>query len=273
MITTGVVPEVEHPVALIGIAEKGYLSLELIVQGQGGHSAAPPGFTTAERLSRAVTALEENPFPVNMEYARWTLENVGPFIPFSRKLVMANLWVFQPLIQYIYRDIPEFNATIRTTTAPTMLSGGIRENVLPRQSKAVINFQIMPGESMDSVTERVRKVINDPEVEVRKRGAGSNPALVSDSKSDSYNTLATTIRQTHAEMNIIITPYLTIGTTTARHYAGIADNVYLYLNYQLQPGDLERIHGINERISVAEYTNMIEFYYQLIRNSDEMGVQ
>lgn len=267
MITRGIIPGVDEPVALIGTAEKGYVNLELTVQGQGGHSSMPPQWTAAGRLSRAITALEQNKFPPDMTYAKQLLNNVGPFMPFSEKMAIANLWLFTPVVQSIYSREPQLNAAIRTTTAPTMLSGSIRDNVLPRQAIGVVNFRILPGETIVGVTERVRTVIDDPNVQVQPLEGGSNPSPVSDPISESFQLVEQTIRQTRLETDMIVTPYLVLGATDSRHYRNLSDNVFRYLNYTLTPDDLDRMHGDNERVAIEEYARMIAFYYQLIQNS------
>jgi carboxypeptidase PM20D1 len=269
LITQGSIPGVDEPVAVIGTAEKGYVSLELTVQGQGGHSSMPPQWTAVGRLSRAITALEENKFPSDMTYARQLLKNVGPYMPFSEKMAIANLWLFAPVVQSIYSREPQLNATIRTTTAPTMLTGSLRDNVLPKQATGVVNFRVLPGETIVGVTERVRAVIDDPRVQVQPLNDGTNPSPVSNPDSESFRLIEQTIRQTRPEHNLIVSPYLVLGATDSRHYRNLSEHIYRYLNYKLTPGDLDRMHGDNERISIDEYSQMITFYYQLIQNSQD----
>ncbi len=270
LITHKVIPGVDKPVALIGTAEKGYVSLELTVQGQGGHSSMPPRWTAAGKLSRAVARLEEEPLTADMTYAREMLENVGPYMPFSERVAVANLWLFGPVVKSMYSNDPQLNATIRTTTAPTMLSGSIRENVLPKQAKGVVNFRILPGETIVGVAERVRGIIDDPRVQVQPLDNASSPVAPSDPTSASYQLIESTIRQSRPESEIIVTPYLVLGATDSRHYKSLSDQIFRYLNYRLNSEDLNRIHGDNERISIDNYLHMIIFYYQLIQNSQEI---
>ncbi len=269
-IVQGIIPGVSNPVALVGIAEKGYVSLELAVEGEGGHSSMPPRHTAVGILCKAITRLEEHPFPANMTYIAQLLEYVGPKMPFIQKIIFANLWLFSPLAERTLSKVPAANAQIRTTTAATMFSGSTKENVLPQKATAVVNFRIMPGESITSVVNYVKKTIDDPLVRVRPLDFRSEPSSGSDIHSKSSEVLRNTIHQVAVDKELMVAPCLTIGSTDSRYFTGLSDNVYRFFFNIIGPDDIKRIHGTNERISVENYFWLIKFYYQLIRNSNEM---
>lgn len=75
---------------------------------------------------------------------------------------------------------PQRAAMLRTTTAATMFDAGVKDNVLPISATAVVNFRILPGETVQSVTERVREVIDDDRVEIRDVSSSRDPSPVSD---------------------------------------------------------------------------------------------
>jgi carboxypeptidase PM20D1 len=58
-----------------------------------------------------------------------------------------------------------------------------------------------------------------------------------------------------------------IGGTDSRHFDGIAENVYKFSPMRARPEDLKRFHGTNERISIANYVELIQFYHQMIGNA------
>ncbi len=265
-----IIPGVSSPVALVGIAEKGYVSLELTVKGEGGHSSMPPKHTSVGTLCRAITRLEDSPFPANMAHIAQLFKSVSSKIPFVKKIIFANLWLFSPLVEKVLSKVPETNAVIRTTKAATMFSGGTKENVLPQKATAVVNFRIMPGESIDSVVNYVKKTIDDPHVQVRSTDFSSKPSPVSDIHSKSYTMLRDTIHQIAADKELIVVPYLIPAATDSRYFTGMSDNVYRFVFSKLSHDDLKRIHGTNERISVKDYFQVVTFYYQLLRNSNEM---
>lgn len=263
-ITDGIVPGVARPVALIGIAEKGYLSLEFVAKGQGGHASMPPRMTAAGRIARAMSRLEAEPFPMRIDGAtRLFMEWMAPEMGFTEALAFRNQWLLSPLIKSIYGKKGSTAALLRTTTAVTMLSGSPKENVLPQEARAVVNFRILPGETRDSVEARVRSVIADPAVEIVRRPMGGEPSPLSDPEKPGFRLLQRSLAQVAPE--VIVTPYLTVGATDARAYVGLSDQVFRFGAIRLKPEDLDRLHGVDERIAIADYARQIRLYAQLIR--------
>jgi carboxypeptidase PM20D1 len=270
VVLEGIIPRVSSAIAMIGVAEKGYVSVELTVRSEGGHSSMPPKHTAVGILSKAITRLEDNPFPGNMTYAAQLFDYIGPEMPFLPRMMFANLWLTRPLMEGLLSRSPEMNAMIRTTTAATMFNAGVKENVLPIKARAVVNFRILPGETAESVVERVVKIIDDPEVQVKTLTFGSNPSPVSDIHSTSYEALRKSIYQVSADEDLIVAPYLVVGATDSRYFTGLSDNVYRFLLNKIGPADLKRVHGTNERISVDNYAQVVRMYVQLLRNSEEL---
>jgi carboxypeptidase PM20D1 len=265
-ITKGILPGVSSPVAMVGIAEKGYVSLALTVESSGGHSSMPPRHTAVGILSSAIHKLERNPFPAKIQGpTRALLETVGPNLAFGQRLVMANLWLFDSLVKRRLSASPLSDALIRTTTAATMFEGSVKENLLPAKARAVVNFRILPGESSRSVIHHVRNAIDDPRIRIAPLDLSIEPSPVSDINSSGYSNLQRTIRQTFPDA--IVAPWLLVAATDSRHYAGLSDNVYRFAPLQLTRQDVPRLHGTDERIPVADYKHCVKFYIQLIRNS------
>jgi carboxypeptidase PM20D1 len=101
------------------------------------------------------------------------LNTIAPAEPFGPRLVLANLWLFRPPVVRQLLGDPKMATLVRTTTAPTIFKAGNTENVLPSEAKAVVNFQILPGDTVDGVLERVKAVIADPTVGVRLLPTGA----------------------------------------------------------------------------------------------------
>ena len=259
-------PGLEAPLAVIGVAEKGYASLELTVTDAGGHSSQPPPQTAIGVLSAAVARLERHPFPARLDGPTSELfDHVGPEMAWPWRIVFGNRWLFGPLIKSRLSRVPATNAAIRTTTAATMIRGGVKNNVLPTSARAVVNFRLLPGESLQGVSQHVRETVADPRVDVRVLPLSlSEPSPVSSTSSAGYRTLARTIRQVVPEA--VVAPYVVIGATDARHYAALSGDVYRFAALDLSPDDRSRIHGPNERIAVDGYARIVAFYYQLLRN-------
>lgn len=262
----GVIPGIDSQVALVGVAEKGYVSLKLTARATGGHSSMPPRHTAVGVISRAITALEDNPFPANMEYSSTLFANIGPKMEGLNKWVFANMWLTQPLVEMILSGANTTNATIRTTTAATMISGSDKDNVLPDVASAVVNFRIMPGETIASVIAYVTKTIDDHRVEISRIDEGVNPSPVSPSNNHSFALLAQTIHQIANDPELVVSPYLVVGGTDAKHYSQLSHNIYRFAFNRFTPESLGQMHGINEQITVDDYLDMVTFYHQLILN-------
>ncbi len=164
----GGIPGIEEPVACIGIAEKGYLSIELTARVTGGHSSSPPKHTAIGILSAAIEKLENNQMKPSLRGpVKEFIEHIGPEMPFGYRLLLANLWLLQPVLNSTFPSNPALNASIRTTTAVTIVQGGVKENVLPSSAVAIVNFRLLPGNTIADVVEHVRRETADPHIEVR----------------------------------------------------------------------------------------------------------
>jgi carboxypeptidase PM20D1 len=255
------------PVALIGVAEKGYVTLQLKVDAEGGHSSMPPRETAIGILSTAITRLEAHPFPPRLTPAvQGMFEQMAPAMSGSARLAMANLWLFKPLVIRRLLGTPQTASMLRTTTAPTVFHAGVKDNVLPQSATASVNFRLLTGDTRVSVLEAVRRTVADDRVEVTEQ-LGMDPSPVSQTSGPAFDMLAATIRQSAAGRYPVV-PFLVMGGTDAKYYAAISDRVYRFMPWRLGQGDFERVHGTDERLAVAAFADGIRFYARLIRNSD-----
>jgi carboxypeptidase PM20D1 len=270
IVAMGIVPGVTNPVSLIGIAEKGYVTLVLTVEHAGGHSAMPPPQSAVGILSTAIHNLQDNPFPANMESPGMQMfDYVGPEMPFGMKLLFANRWLFSPLIKSELEKTKSMNAIIRTTIAPTIFNAGTKENVLPQKATAMVNFRLLPGDSVEYAVKHVKESIDDPRImiTISEIHQPLEASPVSDINQESYRILQQSIRQVFPQS--IAAPFLVVAGTDTRHYKNISGNIYRFLPVRITSEDLERFHGTNERLGVNNLEEMVKFYIQLIRNSNK----
>jgi carboxypeptidase PM20D1 len=267
VIGDGILPGVSAPVALIGIAEKGFASIELSTRAPGGHSSLPPRQSTVGILGAAIAKLEQDPMPARLEGpTRQLFDRIGPQFPVAQRAVFANLWLTRLLVMRKLESNPATNAMLRTTTAATIFQAGTKDNVLASQARAVVNFRISPGDSVAGVVAHARRVIDDPRVEVRIVGGfRAEPSAVSSIESDSFRKLEWAIRSVSPDA--IVAPYLVVVATDSRYFSGLSANILRILPLHLAARDIERIHGTDERISIRNYEQAIRIYRQLILNT------
>lgn len=265
-ITNGIIKEVRSNVALIGIAEKGKATVDLSVDIEGGHASMPPKQTSIGILSEAITKLEAHPFEARFDGGTKALfEYIAPEMNFTSKMVFANSWLFNPLIKKILSGKNTTNSGIRTTTAVTIFRGGEKDNVLPTHASAVINFRILPGETAEDVLNHVKEVISDERVKVTLREGYDNPSMVSDAGAKSFKLVSKTIKEIFPD--VVVAPYLVVGATDARHYQKVSKNIYRFIPLVLTDEDLKGMHGLNEKINIENYKNIIRFYQRIIESS------
>ncbi len=266
-IVTGAMPGIDAPVATVGVAEKGYMTVKLTVKVDGGHSSQPPRETAIGIMSTAIARLQTHQLPGGIEgLSADMLAHIGPEMPFGLRVAVGNLWLFSPLIERQFSASPVMNAFLRTTTAPTIIQGGTKENVLPPEVNAIINFRILPGDTTEDVVNHIAAVVADDRVAIDPfMTQAQNPSKVSPSDGPVFGLIERTIRE--VAPGTIVTPYLVIGATDARKFEVICDNVYRFLPMQIHSDDLKRMHGTNERIAVESYGTMLQFYHRLLENA------
>jgi carboxypeptidase PM20D1 len=264
VVTRGILPGVAEDVALIGIAEKGSLSTELFTRAEGGHSSMPPPQTAVGLIAEGVHALEQHPLPARLEGPVSELfEHLAPELPFPRRLVFANLWLFRPLVLTQLTRAPASNALVRTTTAATCIHGGVKNNVLPSEARAVVNFRLRPGDSVEEVLAHVRATVDDERVEVRALPGHREASPTAPTDTEAYRALERTIRRLFP--SAIVAPTLVVGGTDSRYYSALSPNVYRFSPMVVTREDLERFHGTDERLSVEAWSGMVRFYRELLR--------
>ena len=266
-ISDGLLPGL-GPVALIGVAEKGSVSLELIAEAPGGHSSIPPRQSAVGIVAEAVRALETKRPPARMvEATRATLEALAPELPFLPRLVLANADVLERLLLRALATRPALDAAIRTTTAATVIHGGTKSNVLPKRASAVVNFRILPGESVDDVVAHARATITDQRVgiEIEPGTSAREPSAASPTDGPAFTLLEGTIAARFP--GVVIAPFLVPGRTDARHFEAISEDVYRFLPTRLDADARITLHGTDERVGIEQLAGAVGFYRELIRRA------
>jgi len=277
----GVFPGIPDNTALIGIAQKGYLSLELAINALGGHSSQPPEESNIGILAAAITKLEAAQFPYRIHPAvRDQYRYMGPELdPDKQPMYAAVAFGKEGEMTDLEKEFIEemasnqvTRAMLHTTIAVTMFNAGIKDNVLPPSATAVVNFRPMPGDTPEVIIQHVKDAIDDDRITVRDISASTPATNIADPDGPGYKLLEKTIRQIWGN-DLIVAPFFVIGGSDSKHFQArpFAPDVYTITGIQLESmKEFEGFHGVNERIPVDEYARTIGFFYQLFGNLDDM---
>jgi carboxypeptidase PM20D1 len=266
LISEGIMPGLAAPLALIGVAEKGSLSLRISASAIPGHSSMPPAVSAIGTLARALEHIEAAPMPAAIGGVAGELfDTVAPELRSLSRVVMSNRWLFGPLIRAQLERQPATNAMLRTTAAITIINGGNKENVLPGHAEALVNFRLVPGETSAGVIAHVARAINDRQVRIEVATPVNEAPAVASRVSPAYRGISRTIRALFPDA--VVAPGLMIGATDSRHMARVADDIYRFSPVRARADDLPRFHGTDERMAISNYGDLIRFYELLIRDS------
>lgn len=259
-ITERVIPATRRPVALVGVSEKGYLDVELSVTAAPGHSSAPPRVTAVGAMAAAVAALQSHPLPAHIERQTDFFKAVSAAARPPLRQLIAALPRLGRLAERLLARRPSTDALMRTTTAPTMIEGGIKANVLPSSARALVNFRILPGDTTNSVVDHVRSVVGNAVTVTPYPGWDATP--VSDVGSAGYQALEDTIAEVFPD--VVVAPWIVIGATDARYFSAVSDTVLRFLPFRMNEAELTGFHGEDERIRLTDAEPAVRFYRRLI---------
>lgn len=235
-------------VASVVTAEKAYFTVELTAYGVSGHSSMPPRHTAIGKLARAIRRVEDNPMPARLSLPlREMLEAASPHLPFARRVAIDNLWLFGGSVKRSFLKSDLNASLVRTTFAATLVSGGVKENVIPEIARATINVRILPGDTGQDVLDHLARVIDDPEIEIVGEGWGDGAPAAS-AEGPAFRLASAAIEEVMPEA--VILPGLVPGATDSRHFAGVADEILRFVPMRLAMDQLGGAHGRDERIAV-----------------------
>jgi len=259
-------PGLKEPIALVGVAAKGGLSLELSVEGEGGHSSMPPTETPIDILSNALTKLHQKPFKARMvPTTRQTMKMLAGKLGGKYKFAMRHYGFFKRKILKKLSSEQATAALVRTQMAPTIMNAGNASNVIPRVATAVVNFRILAGDTDQSIIRHVRRAIKDDRIEIKVHGGYTPPSPVASTDSWIYAALEKTIDQTYKGITIV--PALFPGGTDAKHYTALTDNIYRFAPQVVNPVNAKLIHNVDEHITLEVLDKSVSFYKMLLLNT------
>jgi carboxypeptidase PM20D1 len=264
----GNVAGIDSDVAVVGCAEKGFLSAKIKVKGLGGHSSMPPMESAIGKAAVIMQRLEDHQMkPVITPLIKDFFNNIGGAMPFTSRLAISNQWLLKPLLISQLTKNNTTNALVRTTTALTMMKGSDGTNVLSPEVEFVVNFRLLPGNTVKDVREHIAKATKGFDVEVEEIDNTREASAVSPTNTKAYQMIEAGIKQINP--GTIVSPYLTMAGTDAYKYQIVSKNIYRFMPIKINSSEQQSIHSTNEYISIENYLKMIHYFEYIMKNYDK----
>ena len=268
-VVTDAFPGLDRQTALVGVAEKGLVGVDLYTTDVGGHAATPGRRTATARLARAVTRVSRHRYAARVNAPTVDmLERVAPSAKGARGVLLrtATRLASGPLRKVAAWMLagggPEAWATVRTTVAVTELEGSSGANVAASSARAHLDVRVALGETVDRTVARLRRTIRDKKVEI-EIVQRSEPSEVSPVDSQQFALLSEAIGASYPDA--VVVPHVTLTATDARTFTPISDHVYRFSPFALTREQRQSIHGANEHLSVDSLSRGVHFYREVLR--------
>lgn len=264
----GNVAGVNSDIAVVGCAEKGFLSAKIKVKGLGGHSSMPPMESAIGKAAVIMQRLEDDQMkPEITPLIKGFFDNIGGAMPWTTRLALSNQWLLKPLLLSQLTKNNTTNALVRTTTALTMMKGSDGTNVLSPEVEFIVNFRLLPGNTVKDVHDHIAKATEGFDVEVEDIDNTREASAVSPSNTKGFKLIEAGVREIYP--GAIVTPYLTMAGTDAYKYQIVSKNIYRFMPIRINSSEQQSIHSTNEYISIENYLKMIHYFEYMMTNYDK----
>lgn len=251
--------------AAVQNTEKVSHNITVIASGPGGHASVPLEGNAISRLGRALAKISAHrePLRINPTTRRFFRELSAVWPNDAEGRAMAD--VASSDARRVARGarvlsaIPIYDALLRNGISATLIDGGIRTNVIPTEATANLNVRTLPGQSIDSVVSRLRRVVGDSMVRFEvKQDTIDAPA--SSFRSSMFAAIASAVRQVDSTMTVV--PYMSTGATDSARLRAWGVETYGLLPFPLALEDEDRMHGNDERVPIEslEFGTKVTFY-------------
>ncbi|GAA5095688.1 M20 family peptidase [Chryseobacterium ginsengisoli] len=264
----GSVAGIDSDVAVIGCAEKGFLSVKIKVKGLGGHASMPPMESAIGKAAVIMQRLEHDQMkPMITPLINEFFTNIGGSMSFVNRMGISNQWLLKPVLLAQLTKNNSTNALVRTTTALTMMKGSDAPNVLSPEVEFVVNFRLLPGNSVKDVKEHIANATKGFDVEIEEVDSVKEASDVSPTNTKAFKLIEAAIKEIHP--TAIATPYLTVGATDAYKYQIVSKNIYRFMPIKINDAEKQSIHNTNEYLSIENYMKMIHYFEFIMLNYDK----
>lgn len=257
-VVEGFVPEIPKPIALVGIAERGYASFLLEPADQSAEAL--------DAVDKAQQKLKNAPMEGVLEGAvLQQYEYLASEFPFQVRVALANRWLFSGYMEDTIMQREGSRVLISTTPSGTELPPHMSKNLLKdRKGTKVSTWRLRPGDKLADLERHVKTTVADDKVKLQMLDGAYPGSMVAPIDNESFDTLHRTIREVFP--NTVLAPSLVVGSTDARHFAGLSERIYRFRPLQLTLKDIRRTRSDDERIAIDDYARMVQFYLRLLEN-------
>src|SRR3990172_5123076 len=252
-------------VQYVGVAtsEKLVRTMKLVARGTSGHGSMPRMDNAIVHLAAAVAKLGNYQPPLRLnETTRTFFERLTTISPPEEAFLYAHLE--DPVVGKIAQETLRrtnvyYNSMLRTSISPNIIQGGFRFNVIPAEAEATIDVRALPDENVEAFMAELRRVIDDPAVELsplQSLWAATPPSPLN---SDMFHALEKA--QTQVFAGAVTLPVMLTGATDSASLR--AQGVSAYgIGPIVTDEDVARMHGNDERLSVEGLGRFVEFLYR-----------
>jgi len=251
----------------VSTADKISLVATLTSHGTSTHASMPRRDNAIYSLARALAKLSDHETDVTLLpstrkfFLTLAKTSTGPIAEQYRNLLSDDPALVRQADREISKD-PLLHALIRNTIAPVLINGGFRANVIPGSAEATVNIRIIPGVDPQAIIREIQTVIADPSIDVKLGGTAMTPDPISSDTTALFRALD---RASRAEWpGAEVTPYLFQAGTDAGAWRSRGVPVYGIYPYPLDPDDLTRMHGNDERVPIESLRQGTEMIFRTL---------
>ncbi|HXM95496.1 MAG TPA: M20/M25/M40 family metallo-hydrolase [Candidatus Dormibacteraeota bacterium] len=249
----------------IQASEKVAVNVAVVAQGKSGHASQPTKDNAVVHLSAAVAKIGTYSAPVHFTtivrryFEQLATVEDGEIAKWMRALDTQDRGEHAQKV--ISEASPLWNAMMRDTIAPTMLSAGIRNNVIPGEARANLNIRLLPGNTIDVLLADLTKLVSDPQVRFEMQPDGGLAAPPSSLESDLYVTIS---KVASREFSAPVLPFQSTWATDSAQLRLHNVQAYGFVPFPLTDEDYRRMHGDDERIPVASFAKGVDVLTKIV---------
>ena len=247
-------------------SEKVAVNVAVIARGTSAHASRPTKDNAVVHLATAVAKIGTYSAPVHFTtIVRRYFEQLASIETDELAKWMRSLDTTDrgEHAQKVISDAsPLWNSMMRDSVAPTMLSAGVRNNVIPAEARANLNIRLLPGDTIDVLLADLTKLVNDPQIKFEVQPDAGLAAPPSSLESDFYVTISKVAAAQFA--NVPVLPFQSTGATDSAQLRLHNVQSYGLLPFPLAEEDYQRMHGDDERLPLASFTKGVDVLARIV---------